>query len=92
MIKQAAIMFDGQIWTLPRPARHHHIIWAMNNVLDGMTPDARSIVPARGVQGFISESGQFIGREISFQLAKRYDLFIRDKPCGPPNLYSEDLW
>lgn len=85
-------MLEGKIWTLPRPARHYHIIWAMNNVLDGMTPDIRSVVPARGVQGFITESGQFVGREIAFEIARRYDLFIHEKPLGSPCLYSEDLW
>lgn len=91
-IKQAAIVRDGIIWTLPRPARHHNIIWAMNDV-DGNihTSRVQQIVPARGAQGFVDEGGQFLSR---------VDAAIRAEQCGqtkkpltaPPALYSEDLW
>lgn len=87
-VKQAAIVRDGQIWTLPRPARHHNIIWAMNDV-DGVKDG--KIIRAHGIRGFIDEEGNFMTRveaairaEECKQLTKPLD--------APPNLFSEDLW
>lgn len=87
-IKQAAIMRDGQIWTLPRPARHHNIIWAMNDV-DGKKEG--QIIPAHGIQGFIDEQGKFLERPVAAIRAQQCGQLI--KPLiAPPNLFSEDLW
>jgi len=48
MIKQAAIKdANEEVWTLPKPARHHHIIKAMYDVL-GKT------------QGFITYDNKFV--------------------------------
>lgn len=92
MIKQAAILREGEIWTLPRPARHHNILWAMYDVDNGKSPAERpAIIPARGEQGFITETGQFLNRAEAYRIAVRAGQFIH-KPSAPPNLYSEDLW
>src|SRR5690606_32750246 len=32
-IVAAAVMLDDEVWQLPRPARHHHILWAIDQVL-----------------------------------------------------------
>ena len=91
-ISQAAIKRDNVIWTLPRPARHHNILWAMYDVDNGKSPDERPIIiPAHGEQGFITNDGAFVSRECAFNIATCAGQFI-GKPCAQPKLYSEDLW
>lgn len=91
-IKQAAILKDGQIWTLPRPARHHNILWAMYDVENNSNPEQRpKIIPAHGIQGFIDGSGNFLDRVESAIRAEKCRQLV--KPLdAPPNLFSEDLW
>lgn len=88
MIKQAAIFVDGEIWTLPRPARHHNIIMAINDV---RKTAGETIIRAHGEQGFIDDSGVFLDRKQARSHAELCDQLT--KPLiAPPNLFSEDLW
>lgn len=92
MISAAAILRDGVIWTLPRPARHHNILWAMYDVDNNSAPDKRpKIIPATGEQGFVTEKGQFLKRDEAYRVAIKAGQFLKE-PCAPPNLFSEDLW
>lgn len=91
-IKQAAIFRDGEIWTLPRPARHHNILWAMFDVDNGKTPAERpALIPARGEQGFITYGGRFVDRRLAYVRAVENKQLI-GVPSAPPKLYSEDIW
>lgn len=81
----AACVLDGQIWTLPAPARHHHILQAIESVLPG-----RAIEVKPKAQGFIDSTMNYVDREEAGK---------RAVSCGqtealkwPPYLYSEDLW
>lgn len=81
----AACVLDGQIWTLPAPARHHHILQAIDRVLPG-----RAIEVHPEQQGFIDSTWNYVGRKEAGE---------RAVACGqvgalkwPPYLYSEDLW
>jgi hypothetical protein len=78
-IVRAAVRYDGIVWSLPRPARHHHII------------AAHAVVTLRcgsGEQGFLTSEGRFVNRRAAAEIAwiagqtavERYELF------------SEDLW
>lgn len=91
-IKQAAILRDGVLWTLPRPARHHNILWAMHDIDNNTNPHERpKIIHARGIQGFIDEDGNFLERKEAALRATRCGQL--KKPLdAPPNLFSEDLW
>lgn len=91
MIKQAAIRFRGEIWTLPRPARHHHILNALNAVL-GWSPETRRVEPLpdeeRIEQGFVTWSGRFVDRREAAYIAE-----LRCQIREPKReLFSEDLW
>ena len=92
-IVAAAIKKDGVIWTLPRPARHHNIIFAMNDVGKSKARENKTsfLIEAHGKQGFIDGEGNFLNRE---DAAKRAILCGQlTKPLiAPPNLFSEDLW
>jgi hypothetical protein len=72
-----------------------NIIWAMNDVDRGGTPNDRYrqpvIIKAHGVQGFIDHEGNFLERQQAAQHAR--DCGQLTKPLiVPPNLFSEDLW
>lgn len=87
-ITHVAVYYDGRVWSLPAPNRHHHVI--------------RDIAKANGVgvkgpdrQGFLTEHGQFLNRRQAYELASANGQLRR--PPDPSKyqgneLYSEDLW
>lgn len=91
MIKAAALRFRGEIWTLPRPARHSHLLWVMNQVL-GWNKETRQVEPLadeeRIEQGFVDDEGAFLTRaEAALHAHLRGQLEERKR-----ELFSEDLW
>lgn len=84
-IETAALLVDGVVWTLPRPARHHILIhaWCDSHYRDGQ--------PARigeHEQGFVTSTGRFVGREEAASIAFAAGQIDRHKS----GLFSEDLW
>lgn len=87
-ITTAAIRVDGEVWTLPRPARHHVLImawcWAHYN------PEHGGNI-GRHEQGFMTSTGRFVDREEAARIAtEQGQLKNSDEPCDI--LTSEDLW
>lgn len=70
----------GMVYSLPRPARHHHILHAMPEM-------GRS--PSRSMQGFLTSTGRFVGRRQARVIAIRAG---QVEPNGIAELFSEDLW
>ena len=96
MINQAAIKWEGRVYTVSRPGRHDavFILMAQEN------PD-RTVPFVGNEQGFITECGSFVNREAAAVIALRCEqvrnhktgeIFIKQKLNWPPSLYSEDLW
>lgn len=71
--------------TLPPPARHHHIMLGLNRASKGLG------LVAPDDQGFLTNTGRFVGRIEAWDIAKAADQIIGKTPC-PGTLYSEDLW
>ncbi len=95
MIVRAAILRDGGVWSLPRPARHHDVLALMRQC--GLA----QIAPPREVQGFLRDDGQFLDRKQAAEEAVACgQIANRPSPDGhprgyfnhPPDLFSEDLW
>lgn len=85
MVKAAAILVDGEVWTLPRPVRHCHLIevWSNSHWQNGK--------PGRigeHIQGFVDDKGNFIDRQTAAEIA--FACGQIDKP--KKTLFSEDLW
>ena len=78
-----AVQYDGTTYSLPAPNRHHHVI----RMIGGIN--------GPHVEGFLLDTGEFIGRIGARQLAKDNGQLKRrpgkDNYQGP-ELYSEDLW
>lgn len=87
-IVAAAIVYDAVVWTLPPPARHHHIIRAHHHV----TGNAGSgDGPGTSSQGFVTSAGRFVTREEALVIAREASQLLRAK-SPHSGLFSEDVW
>lgn len=80
MILQAAIFYQGTIYTLAKPARHHTILHRFDEV-----------ELKYGVQGFLNDDGRFVNRIEAADIAIREGQIDKLK-FQPDTLFSEDLW
>jgi len=86
-IERAAINYDDVgVVSLPKPARHHHIIGARYGVDKTVTGG-----PDRAVQGFITSEGRFVDRVEGLRIARAAKQVVR-KQGNPHMLFSEDMW
>ena len=81
-IVSVAIKANGLIMSMPKPARHHHVIAAMPARM------ARAVLPSD--QGFLTNKGEFVGREDGLKMATDAGQLL--KPTSHDELFSEDLW
>ncbi len=84
-ITHVAIRFQGKVYSLPPPNRHHDVIWDIV---------AQTGVPCvdNDEQGFLDESGRFLNRKQALVSARLFGQ-IKDETkiyCG--QLFSENLW
>lgn len=93
ILAAACLAPNGTLWTLPVPARHHHILHAMHEVL-GWNRTTRRVEPLEGEarirQGFVLSNGEFVERAEAAQIALA--AWQVTTLMAPPDLYSEDLW
>ena len=82
MITSSAIRQGTLIFSIPAPARHHHIIHEMAR--QGFP------LPIIGQQGFLDNKGNFHNREEAGKIALKEEQIRR--LYTPPELFSEDLW
>lgn len=87
-LTHVAIRFDGQIWSLPRPFRHHHIIRLIIN----MRPEVETVDGPSEDQGFLDERGQYLTRKQALVNAQLHDQIKNDGKLIGSVLTSEDLW
>jgi hypothetical protein len=81
-VETAAIRIGEAVFTLPRPNRHHNIMWWLSalGINSGQMHD----------QGFVLSNGAYADRQLALKVA--LDAAQVWTPAAPPNLYSEDLW
>lgn len=79
----AILADDGTMVTVPRPGRHHHLIFAMTHNGHGpIGPDA---------QGFSTTRGRFVDRREGLAIASAMGQVVHKHPSYDM-LYSEDMW
>ena len=87
LITHVAIRFNGRIYSLPAPNRHHNVIWKIAEDTRVKTVDAHG-----DDQGFLDSTGKYLTRKEALDIAvtngqlKNADVILHDQ------LYSEDLW
>lgn len=88
MLTHVAIRFQGKIWSLPAPNRHHNVIRMIVRETGVQTVD----VDLRDDQGFLDENGTYYGRAPALVHALACGQ-LKDRPEPMAQyLYSEDLW
>ncbi len=85
-IERAAIRYQGTVYSVPRPGRHHNVAHMMNE--QGM--DTITMLD----QGFVTSEGRFVDRkEAAVIAAAAGQLGIVRAKTNPVNqLFSEDVW
>lgn len=84
MIVAAAVKFEGKVYALPAPARHHDVLWHIN--------EGREKKCMFGDQGFIDHELGFLARPQALYRAKDEGQLPRDFKDRAGELFSEDLW
>lgn len=86
-IETAALRIDGEVWTLPRPTRHHTLAraWSLANYKDG-----KSGFLGEHESGFVTSRGRYVDRIEAGRIAVAAGQIPELR--WPPRLYSEDLW
>lgn len=84
-IDRAAIFYNGVIYSVARPGRHHTVIAMM--VADGFPTEAMSLKN----QGFVTSTGRFVDRYEGARVARAAGQIVRE-PTPPDMLTSEDVW
>lgn len=78
-----AIRHAGQVYSVPRPGRHHHVIRKMAGT--GLGPEAMHD------QGFLTSSGRYVDRKEALRIAAAVgQIKVKTRPAD--RLFSEDLW
>lgn len=82
MITAAAIVYEGRLYTLPKPARHFDVIKVIwQEIKKQVTCET---------QGFVTDEGKFLDRIEAGKHALACGQ-LKELSC-PPDLYSEDVW
>lgn len=82
-VELAAIRHEGDIYSVPRPGRHHAVIHKMAGLGHGAS--------AMHDQGFITSHFRFVGRHEALRLAQTANQII-EKTSPRDQLFSEDVW
>jgi hypothetical protein len=88
MITHVAIRFQGKVYSLPPPNRHHDVIRLIVEQTGAKTVDSR-----RDDQGFLIDGEQYARRKPALAHALKHGQ-CKPGATGPKlgELYSEDLW
>lgn len=87
-VEAAAIRIGEAVFSLPRPNRHHNVMWWLHTlgIRDALMHDS----------GFVLSDGTYADRKRAMEVAEAAGQLIQRPgqtvPIAPPNLYSEDLW
>jgi hypothetical protein len=84
-IIRAAIFYEGTIYSVPPPGRHHTVIQMMAR--DGFPDEAMRLQN----QGFVTSTGRFVDRYEAARIARAAGQIIRE-PTPSDMLTSEDVW
>jgi hypothetical protein len=78
-ITHVAVIHKGILYSLPRPYRHHHVLWAMNKI----DPNTK--------QGFLDNCGRYLSRTKAMIVAQEAKQLLSNEPLSA-ELFSEDVW
>lgn len=85
-ITHVAIRFQGQIYSLPAPNRHHHVIHHIVEITGVDKVDVRE-----DDQGFLDSLGRYARRGPALYIAQKAGQLNKNPIIGN-KLYSENVW
>jgi hypothetical protein len=86
-ITHVAIRFDGKIYSLPAPNRHHHVIRHIAEQTGTKYVDSRE-----EDQGFLDESGRYLNRKQALVSARVNNQILDPSKIVMNMLLSENVW
>jgi hypothetical protein len=86
-ITHVAIRFQGQIYSLPAPNRHHNVIRLIVDSTGVKAVDVRN-----DDQGFLDSTGRYLRRKPALRVAREAGQLRPDREVIGAELYSENLW
>ena len=86
-ITHVAIRFNGEIYSLPAPNRHHHLI---RHIVE--TTGVDSVDSREDDQGFLDESGRYLNRRQALYSARVNNQIKDESKVRAKMLTSEDVW
>jgi hypothetical protein len=86
-ITHVAIRFEGKVWSLPAPNRHHHVIRHIAEETGARYVDAHD-----EDQGFLDESGRYLNRKQALVSALLNEQVKDPSKIRLNMLFSEDVW
>lgn len=89
VITRVAAMLDNEVFSLPEPYRHHHVLAAINRHYRRQGKPHPYGVP--DVQGFVNLEGMFMDRSHARQMFLEYGQEDFDSMHGR-DLFSENCW
>jgi hypothetical protein len=78
-------MYDGVVYSLPKPNRHHDVI---RLIFD----QTGSGISGPDVQGFLTDDGTFVNRVDALAIAIAANQVLEPSNIRANRLFSEDLW
>lgn len=87
-ITHVAIRFNGKVYSLPKPNRHHDVIRHIVEVNPGLT----HVDAYDEDQGFLDESGRYLNRRQALMSAQLNNQLLEGRPILHNELFSENLW
>lgn len=88
-ITHVAVRFKGQVWSLPKPFRHHNIIRVIADLTGETVIDCNE---TEGHQGFLDSSGRYLTRKQALINALLHKQVKDENDIRHGMLFSEDLW
>lgn len=85
MITHVAIIHEGVLYSLPKPKRHHHVIWMI-----AATTGKKHVTGMK--QGFLDDKGQFLDRVQALAHALENNQVKDPNDIRAGELFSEDVW
>lgn len=85
MITHVAILYNGTLYSLPKPNRHPDVIRMIFE-------QTGSGISGPDVQGFLTGSGTFVNRVEALEIALRENQVLDPSSIRANRLFSEDLW
>jgi len=98
-ITHVAIKFQGRIWSLPRPYRHHHILRTILFLVDEFGTYTKENLKGNfdgtggDKQGFLDATGVYLTRKQAMVVAMANGQITKPgHPTIEDTLFSEDVW